>query len=144
MAYSDTITEATGYQNPDDVAAIENCMRDIIFHSTLDWQDRDTLKRGAIEAVDVLVAMGDLHRRKVDDTKPVLIAVVPDPDYFDGKDRKEVYADTPDELVKAVREWITETGYGSRAIGAMFNVYQDGKFVASVRYNGRFDWRDNA
>lgn len=73
-----------------------------------------------------------------------LIAVIPDPNRIDGLDRKEIYADTPDELAKAVRQWITESGYGARDVGGKFNVYRGGKFVASVRYNGRFDWRDNA
>ena len=62
MAYSDTITEATGVTNPSHLIIIEDCMRDIIFHSTLDWQDRETFKKGAREALEVCVAMGDIPK----------------------------------------------------------------------------------
>src|SRR5690606_1360169 len=59
--YHALISEATGYTDPADLQAIEDCMRDTIFHSTLDHLDRPTFDRGAREAVDVLVAMGNLN-----------------------------------------------------------------------------------
>jgi hypothetical protein len=37
-------------------------MRDIIFHSTLDWQDRETFKKGAREALEVCEAMSDIPK----------------------------------------------------------------------------------
>ncbi len=60
MSYSTTISEATGYTDRKHLAAIEDCMRDIIFHSTLDWQARQTFMQGACEAVEVCVAMRDI------------------------------------------------------------------------------------
>jgi len=57
--YEKTISEATGRTCRKQIAAIENMMRDIIFHSTLDWQSRDVFIQGAIEAEEVCIAMGD-------------------------------------------------------------------------------------
>ncbi len=72
----------------------------------------------------------------------MLTAIIPDPDYYDGAKRKELHGDTPAELSRAVREWIELSCYGASAIGAIFNVFRDGNLVATVCYNGRFDWRD--
>ena len=135
MGYSDTIRKATGITNPTHVALIEDCMRDVIFHSTLDWQDRETFNKGAIEALGVCVAMGDIPK-----TAPLLIAIIPDPMYFDGNKRKEIYGSTPAELASALRKWVVESGYGASDIGAMFDVYRNNRKVAVLRYNGRFDW----
>ena len=43
--YADIILQATGC-SPNDVEAIEELMRDVIFHSTLDWQTRGELAEG--------------------------------------------------------------------------------------------------
>lgn len=48
--YAKTISEATGVTDPEDLADIEDSMRHDIFHSTLDWQTKAQLKRGAREA----------------------------------------------------------------------------------------------
>ena len=57
--YSKLITEATGETNPQRVADIEESMRQDVFHSTLDWQAKDHLRWGAMEAVKILAAMQD-------------------------------------------------------------------------------------
>ena len=48
--YAQTIHEATGVTNENDLADIEDSMRHDIFHSTLDWQTKAQLKQGAREA----------------------------------------------------------------------------------------------
>lgn len=50
MSYAQTITAATGVTDPADVAEIEDSMRNDIFHSTLDWQTKAVLMKGAREA----------------------------------------------------------------------------------------------
>ena len=45
--YRTIITEATGVTDPAMLKRIEDYMRDVIFHSTLDWQTRAQLKRAA-------------------------------------------------------------------------------------------------
>ena len=57
--YSKLITEATGETNPQRVADIEESMRHDVFHSTLDWQAKDHLRWGAMEAVKILAATQD-------------------------------------------------------------------------------------
>lgn len=59
MSYAQTITEATGVTDPADVAEIEDSMRNDIFHSTLDWQTKAQLKRGAREAWEIVQIMRD-------------------------------------------------------------------------------------
>jgi hypothetical protein len=54
--YSKLITEATGETNPQRLAEIEESMRQDVFHSTLDWQAKDHLRWGAMEAVKILAA----------------------------------------------------------------------------------------
>ncbi len=51
--YREAIIEDTGC-NPDDAVMIEYIMRDHIFHSTLDWQNRAQLRRAARQAVKIL------------------------------------------------------------------------------------------
>lgn len=51
--YERLITEATG-ATPAAAAAIEELMREDIFHSTLDWQSRDQLTAAAREAAEML------------------------------------------------------------------------------------------
>jgi len=51
--YKDSIIKATGCE-PEDAAEIENLMRDVIFHSTLDWQTKRQFNKGAREAMELL------------------------------------------------------------------------------------------
>jgi hypothetical protein len=78
--------------------------------------------------------------------KSPLIAILPDPDCYGGSKQKRITADTPVELAKAVRAWVTESGYGASDIGALFDVYRDGLKapVATIAYNSKFIWRDPA
>ena len=59
--YHQIITEATGETNPQRLAQIEESMRQDVFHSTLDWQAKDHLRWGAMEAVKILGITGDGH-----------------------------------------------------------------------------------
>lgn len=45
--YHKLISEATGVTEPDTLEEIEDYMRDIIFHSTLDWQTKKQLTDAA-------------------------------------------------------------------------------------------------
>ena len=54
--YQKLITEATGRTDPFDLHVIEDCMRNDIFHSTLDWQSRKQFISGAQEAEQLLIA----------------------------------------------------------------------------------------
>lgn len=51
--YQKQIFEATKCK-PEDAAEIEEIMRDIIFHSTLDWQTKRQFNKGAREAKELL------------------------------------------------------------------------------------------
>lgn len=57
--YGLIISEATGVTRRADLDEIEECMRQDIFHSTLDWQTRDQLKAAAREAWQVVQIMRD-------------------------------------------------------------------------------------
>ena len=57
--YARTISEATGVTDPEDLADIEDSMRNDIFHSTLDWQTKSQLMRGAREAWEIVQIMRD-------------------------------------------------------------------------------------
>jgi hypothetical protein len=52
--YCNLIMHATGCPAKD-AAEIEDIMRHVVFHSTLDWQTRHQLERGAREAYVVLL-----------------------------------------------------------------------------------------
>jgi len=62
--YKLAISKATGVTDPEELARIEDCMRQDIFHSTLDWQTARQFDRGAREAVELLAAL-DEHKRRV-------------------------------------------------------------------------------
>jgi hypothetical protein len=47
--YQKSIIEATGC-DPEDSSEIEDYMRNIYFHSTLDWQTKEQFDRGARES----------------------------------------------------------------------------------------------
>jgi len=51
--YQQIIKEATGCPDKD-LQELEDIMRDVIFHSTLDWQTKGQLKKAAKEAVLIL------------------------------------------------------------------------------------------
>ena len=52
--YMETISKATGVTDEAQLNRIEDCMRNDIFHSTLDWQSRAQFNKGAREAVKLL------------------------------------------------------------------------------------------
>ena len=52
MTYREMIIEDTGCP-PNEADMIEDIMRNEIFHSTLDWQTRAQLRKGAREAYDL-------------------------------------------------------------------------------------------
>ncbi len=54
--YSQIIVDITGCE-PKDADEVQDIMRNEIFHSTLDWQTRAEFKRGAKEALIILLAM---------------------------------------------------------------------------------------
>jgi hypothetical protein len=54
--YGKTIVEATECSE-NDVDAIEEIMRDVVFHSTLDWQTHEQFRQGARLAYAVLQEM---------------------------------------------------------------------------------------
>lgn len=56
-AYEDIISAATGVTDSAVLAAIEDQMRHTIFHSTLDWQTRAQLAKGAREAYGLVRVM---------------------------------------------------------------------------------------
>lgn len=58
--YALIIHEGTGRTDPAELAQIEDTMRHIIFHSTLDWQSREQLHTGARQAVEVCAALGQI------------------------------------------------------------------------------------
>lgn len=51
--YREIIRQATGC-TPAEAAKIEDVMRNVIFHSTLDWQTREELEDAARLAVEVI------------------------------------------------------------------------------------------
>ena len=52
--YQVLIQEATGVTDLDHIERIEDTMRNVIFHSTLDWQTREQLEQGAREALQII------------------------------------------------------------------------------------------
>ena len=52
--YQALIQEATGVTDLEHIERIEDTMRQVIFHSTLDWQTREQLKQGAREALQII------------------------------------------------------------------------------------------
>jgi hypothetical protein len=61
IGYSLIIHEATGRTDEADLATIEDCMRQDIFHSTLDWQTRPQLLEAATEALWIMLALGEIQ-----------------------------------------------------------------------------------
>jgi len=62
--YQALISEATGCHAPNVLSEVEDIMRNVIFHSTLDWQSREAFIQGAKDAFEVYTVM----RKKEDDT----------------------------------------------------------------------------
>jgi hypothetical protein len=67
------IIRATGCC-PEDVEAIEEIMRDDIFHSTLDWQTASELRKGARQAADILADLSAKPRKRRRPAPPGYIA----------------------------------------------------------------------
>ncbi len=61
--YHQLIREATGAKIAD-CSLIEKIMRDVIFHSTLDWQTREQLVSGARQAQQELMANKQLYEQE--------------------------------------------------------------------------------
>jgi hypothetical protein len=59
--YHETIKQATGCADAE-CGRIEDVMRNVIFHSTLDWQTREELVEGARMAVEVIRQLALLPR----------------------------------------------------------------------------------
>ena len=76
--YHQIITEATGETNPQRLAEIEESMRQDVFHSTLDWQAKDHLRWGAMEAVKILAATQENPEKPYDNANANLISAAPD------------------------------------------------------------------
>lgn len=57
--YAVIIAKATGITNADDLADIEDSMRNDIFHSTLDWQSPAVFAKGARDAWEFVQIMRD-------------------------------------------------------------------------------------
>ena len=55
--YKLSISKATGVTDPARIAQIEECMREDIFHSTLDWQSARQFNKGARDALALLQYM---------------------------------------------------------------------------------------
>jgi hypothetical protein len=62
------IIEATGCSE-EDAAKIETCMRETIFHSTLDWQTKEQLAEAAKQAQTILIEAGEMLRPLVQPAK---------------------------------------------------------------------------
>lgn len=58
--YQRSISEATGRTEPHELELIEDCMRQEIFHSTLDWQTKRQFNDGARKAVKLLVSTREI------------------------------------------------------------------------------------
>lgn len=55
--YQELISEAIGVSDLKVIDEVEDLMRNVIFHSALNWQRREQLVQGAIEAKQVLDLM---------------------------------------------------------------------------------------
>ena len=72
----------------------------------------------------------------------MLTAIIPHPNGDDF--RAEIHGDHPIELSQNVRAFIMLEGYGASDVGGLFSVYREGNIVATVSFNGKFNWRDTA
>ena len=52
--YSKAISDATGVTDQDVLFDIEGVMREVVFHSTLDWQSKAQFDSGALQALELL------------------------------------------------------------------------------------------
>lgn len=52
--YQELIQDATGVTDLEHIERIEDTMRNVVFHSTLNWQTREQLEQGAREALQVI------------------------------------------------------------------------------------------
>lgn len=72
----------------------------------------------------------------------MLTLIMPDPEYYFGGPRKELYGDTVSELRLQAREYLTDLNYGASDVGSMFFVYRDGARMGTMMYNGVFHKED--
>jgi hypothetical protein len=56
--YASLIANATGLTDPERINMVENYMRHIYFHSTLDWLELETLQHAAKESAQELALIG--------------------------------------------------------------------------------------
>jgi hypothetical protein len=56
--YSSLIAEATGLIDPKRIDMVEQYMRHVYFHSTLNWQEMETLYKAARESEQDLELLG--------------------------------------------------------------------------------------
>lgn len=56
--YSALIAKATGLSDPVRIDMVENYMRHIYFHSTLNWQELEVLEKAAKESAEDLAQLG--------------------------------------------------------------------------------------
>ena len=70
--YHSLINQATGLSRKEDLQEVEDIMRDVIYHSTLDWQTRAELWRGAKKAHKVMKELrnADSKASKASKQKP--------------------------------------------------------------------------
>jgi hypothetical protein len=61
-SYSKLIREATGVTDQKSLDQIEEILRQDVFHSTLDWQSRAQLMKGAKEALEL---WKDMKKHKI-------------------------------------------------------------------------------
>lgn len=57
--YAASISKYTGVTDPEDLADIEDSMRNDIFHSTLDWQSPEVFADGARQAWELVQLFRD-------------------------------------------------------------------------------------
>lgn len=62
--YRDTIKQATGCTDSE-AAQVEDVMRNVIFHSTLDWQTREELEEAARMGLQVVREMALLPPERI-------------------------------------------------------------------------------
>lgn len=56
--YQKSISKLTDITDARDLGEIEETMRNDIFHSTLDWQTKEQLDKGAFDAIELLKLCG--------------------------------------------------------------------------------------
>lgn len=68
----------------------------------------------------------------------MLTAIIPNPYGAGCFARHEIHGDDSRQLARSVREFLTYEGYGASNVGSQFNVYEDGKQVGLMSFNGKY------